>query len=74
RTAMSAKRSIKLRTNRITNFIGASIVTAWIKIARLGPAIFSCSAVLGMICAFFKALTHARTNRRMNDKFSSRNL
>ena len=38
------------------------------------PTIFSCSAVLGMICAYFKALTHAGTNRRMDDKFRSRNL
>jgi hypothetical protein len=44
------------------------------KIARLDPTNFSFSAVLGMICAFFKALTHARTNRRMNDKFSAGNL
>jgi hypothetical protein len=32
------------------------------------PTIFFCSVVLGRICAFFKALTHARTNRHINDK------
>jgi hypothetical protein len=38
------------------------------------PTIFFCSVVLGIICALFKTLTHARTNRHMNDEFKSRSL